>query len=314
MPESGPFVAPASPTGGAAGVRGHSEGGRSRTDPVQQRRIEFLLRAVAESALIFRFGGVSEVGTEAAARLRQAWESAGVSAGSAEHFIAVSAALADSPDDPPVVLMKDGVTLVPLAGWLETALHSYDLAVRTTVFATPGPVTGLQRIRELLPQLEKGSREERERATRELIAFGAEALPYVERLEAQTHDGAVKERCAALRQALSRREPTALDVLAYIESADAIFRRPGSRQSTSFSPRDFSVHLQSKAMMMGFSLSSPAGEFITRLASSSSRHKRPYRVKPAHGLERDVAGWLMEKFPVKKAPAPVSEEEEGTEF
>lgn len=91
---------------------------------------------------------------------------------------------------------------------------------------------------------------------------------------------------------------SAVDVLKYIETSDGIFLRPGGER-TNLSGREFSAHLQGKAVLGGFSLTGSASNFIVEIASASSLHGTDYKVKLPDGAEIEAKVWLAQKFRIE---------------
>lgn len=162
-------------------------------------------------------------------------------------------------------------------------------------------------LKTLLDALGNESYDEREKATAELVKLGPAAIDAILAREKETADLEIRTRCAKLREAIGDPNATALAVLAKIEKTDGTFVRPGhSRVSLTkhwFTGPEFAKHLRAKAAVLNVSLTTPAGEFIEKVASESSIKQQPYRVSLKDGTEKELKDWLGEtlKLAPKKA-------------
>ena len=168
--------------------------------------------------------------------------------------------------------------------------------------ATP-PKPDAAHLKALLDALGNDSFDEREKATEELVKLGPAAIDAILAREKESADLEIRARCAKLREAIGDPTATALAVLAKIEKTDAMFVRPGaSRLSLTrhyFSGPEFAKHLRTKATVQNVTLTTPAGEFVEKVASESSIKQAPYTVRLADGTERELKAWLSETLKLK---------------
>jgi hypothetical protein len=139
-------------------------------------------------------------------------------------------------------------------------------------------------LKTLLDALGNESYDEREKATAELVKLGPAAIDAILAREKETADLEIRARCARLRDAIGDPTATALAVLAKIEKADGTFTRPGhSRISLTkhwFTGPEFAKHLRAKAAVLNVTLTTPAGEFVEKVASESSIKQQPLPSEP----------------------------------
>ena len=90
----------------------------------ENRKIEMLLKAIADSKLTFIRNGDKHPGKDAADHIRSKWKAAADKVKSAEDFIATCATQSSLSGKPYAVLAEDGKTATPLAVWLREKLKS----------------------------------------------------------------------------------------------------------------------------------------------------------------------------------------------
>ena len=259
----------------------------------ENEKIEFLLKAIAESKLKFVRNDVQYDAEQGAAHVRGKWEAARDKIASASQFIDECGTKSSMSSKAYEVILDDGKTTIPLAAWLKGVLFSAELWEREHQARPVAIDTGS--IKKLVAQLGDDSFEKREQATLALIQMGPAIVPELTRDENESQDAEVKKRCAQIREALKDADQTAVGVLTYIEKSELTFLREGGKHSDFDGPA-FSKWLQGKAMLQDVSLTSSAKDFIKRIASKSSLHNTPYQVRLKSGEVLDVREWLAKKY------------------
>jgi len=179
------------------------------------------------------------------------------------------------------------------------------LAAGETASPKGPPKPDAAHIKTLLDALGNDSFDEREKATEELVKLGPAAIDAILAREKESPELEIRARCAKLREAIGDPTATALAVLAKIEKTEATFVRPGaSRLSLTkhyFTGIEFAKHLRTKAAVQNVTLTTPAGEFVDKIASESALKQTPYTVRLADGTERELRAWLSETLKLKPA-------------
>jgi hypothetical protein len=109
-------------------------------DPAAEKaKIEFLLKAVAESTVTFVRNDTEYDGTKAAEHLRAKWRGAGGEIKTARQFIEFCATKSSMSGKAYEIILADRKTRIPCAAWLETLLFAHELTKAMLKAGAPVP-------------------------------------------------------------------------------------------------------------------------------------------------------------------------------